>query len=104
MSFLEGREGERNGLILWREIKEQGYSGSERTVYRYLETLKQAEVKAPANLHRLQHFCATTAIWLFVRDPNSLDEIEQDAEQVFRNTARTGGNTQPVEEKLSGFV
>ncbi len=72
------QDGERNGLVLWREIKEQGYSGSERTVYRYLETLKQAEVKAPANLHRLQHFCATTAIWLFVRDPNSLDEIEQE--------------------------
>jgi predicted transcriptional regulator len=24
--------GERNGLALWREIKEQGYSGSDRTV------------------------------------------------------------------------
>ncbi len=37
--------GERNGLALWRAIKEQGYTGSERTVYRYLETLKQAEGK-----------------------------------------------------------
>jgi hypothetical protein len=34
--------GERNGLALWREIRQQGYSGSERSVYRYLETLKQA--------------------------------------------------------------
>jgi len=37
---------ERNGLAIYREIKEQGYTGSERTVYRYLEPLKQAEVKA----------------------------------------------------------
>ncbi len=70
--------GERNGLVLWREIKEQGYSGSDRTVYRYLETLKQAEVKATASLPRLQKFSARTAAWLFVRDPDSLDEIERE--------------------------
>jgi transposase len=38
----------------------------------------QAEVKPTANLHRLQKFSATTAVWLFVRDPNSLDEIERE--------------------------
>jgi transposase len=52
--------------------------GETRTVYRYLETLKQAEVKPPVNLHRLQKFSATTALWLFVRDPNTLDEIERE--------------------------
>ena len=65
-------------MTLWREIKEQGYSGSDRTVYRYLETLKQAEVKATASLPRLQKFSASTAVWLFVRDPDSLDEIERE--------------------------
>ncbi len=72
------RSGERNGLSLWRDIKQQGYSGSERTVYRYLETLKQAEVKTSPNLHRLQKFSAKTAIWLFVREPKTLDEIDQE--------------------------
>lgn len=72
------QDGEHNGLTLWREIKEQGYSGSERTVYRYLETLKQAEVKASANLHRLHKFSANTAVWLFVRDAKTLDEVERD--------------------------
>src|SRR5258708_15615043 len=33
--------GERNGLALWREIKDQGYMGSARSIYPYLETLKQ---------------------------------------------------------------
>jgi transposase len=69
---------ERNGLTLWKEIKEQGYSGTYRSVYRYLETLKQAEVKASANPYRLQKFSATTAVWLFVRDPTTLDEIERE--------------------------
>jgi transposase len=72
------QEGERNGLALGREIREQGYTGSERTVYRYLETLKQAEVKTSVNLHRLQKFSANTAVWLFVRDPKTLDDIEQE--------------------------
>jgi transposase len=45
--------GERNGLTLWREIKEQGSTGSERTVYRSLETLKQAEVKASVDPQRI---------------------------------------------------
>ncbi len=72
------KAGERNGLALWREIKEQGYTGTGRTVYRYLETLKQAEVKVPANPQRLQKFSANTAVWLFVRDPESLDEVERE--------------------------
>lgn len=70
--------GERNGLSLWHEIKEEGYTGSSRMVYRYLETLKQAEVKTSANLHRLRKFSANTAVWLFVRDPKTLDEIERE--------------------------
>src|SRR5215469_13106478 len=64
-------------MTLRRELMEQGYIGSERTVYRYLEVLKQAEVKA-AHLHRLQTHSANTAVWLFVRDPKKLDEIERE--------------------------
>lgn len=37
------QDGERTGIHLFREIREQGYTGSERSVYRYLKTLK-AEV------------------------------------------------------------
>jgi transposase len=72
------QEGERNGLTLWHEIQKQGYTGSERTVYRHLETLKQANVQASLNLDRLHKFTASTAVWLFVRDPKSLDEVEQE--------------------------
>ncbi len=30
------QDGEHNGLVLWREIKSQGYTGTERSIYRYL--------------------------------------------------------------------
>ena len=83
------QEGERNGATLRREIMQQGYSGSERTVYRYLETLKQAEVRTTANLHRLQQFTANTAIWLFVRDPKTLDESEQEDLATFCRVSTT---------------
>ncbi len=81
--------GERNGLTLWKEIKQQGYSGTERTVYRHLETLKQAEVKTSTNLHRLQKFSANTAVWLFVRDLKTLDDIERDDLAAFCQASTT---------------
>jgi transposase len=72
------QEGQRNGLALWREIKAQGYTGTERSVYRYLETLKHAEVRASVHPERIQHYSAQTAIWLFVRDPKKLSESERE--------------------------
>jgi transposase len=83
------QDGERNGMTLRREIMEPGYSGSERTVSRYLETLKRAEVKTSANLHRMQKFSATTAVWLFVRDPKTLDEIEREDLAAFCQASTT---------------
>jgi transposase len=72
------REGERNGLALWREIKALGYTGSDRSVYRHLATLKRVEVKASVNVERIQKFSTNTAIWLFMRHPKKLDEIERE--------------------------
>jgi transposase len=71
------QEGERHGPTLWREIKEMGYMGTLRSVYSHLETLKQVEVRVEG-LHRLQKFSANTAVWLFVRNPKKLNEIEQE--------------------------
>ena len=70
--------GERNGLALWRAIKEQGYTGSPRSVYTHLETLKQAEVKAAANPQRIQKYSPNAAVWLFLKDRQDLDEVEQE--------------------------
>ena len=37
------QEGEHNGMELWREIVSLGYTGSERTVYRHIETRHSGE-------------------------------------------------------------
>lgn len=72
------QDGEHNGLVLWREIKDQGYTGTDRSVYRYLKTLKQAEVRTSGDPARIQKYSVQAAIWLFVRAPKKLDEIERE--------------------------
>jgi len=83
------KEGERRGIMLYREIKEQGYTGSVPTVYRYVDVLKQAEVETSANLHRLHTFSANAAVWLFVRDPKTLDDIEREDLAAFCQVSST---------------
>jgi transposase len=59
------KEGEHKGITLYREIEAQGYTGSERSVYRYLATLKRAEIQAPVNVERIKKYTPNTAVWLF---------------------------------------
>ena len=98
------QEGERNGLVLWREIQKQGYTGSERTVYRHIETLKQASVRASLNLNRLHTFTASTAVWLFVRDPKSLDEVEQEDLATFCQASPTLKRTYDLVQEFMRMV
>ena len=72
------KEGAQKGITLYREIKAQGYTGSERSVYRYLATLKLAEIQAPLNVERIKKYTPNTAVWLFMRDPKTLNKIEQE--------------------------
>jgi transposase len=87
-SYVEERfrQGCRNGQELWREITAQGYKGSCRTVYRFLEALREntSSMKGKANRSQLvpessvQHFSAQEAVWLFVRDSSDLEKKEQE--------------------------
>jgi uncharacterized protein YdgA (DUF945 family) len=43
-----------------------------------LKRVTQASVQASLNPDRLQKCTASTAVWLFVLDPKSLDEVEQE--------------------------
>src|SRR5947209_8894250 len=61
------KEGEHKAITLYREIKAQGYTGSERSVYRYLATLKQAEIHVSVNIERMKKYTPNTAVWLGCR-------------------------------------
>lgn len=86
----------RNGPRLWEELAAQGYSGSERSVYRYLQTLRTGfvptfpeeaspsppalETPAPQAPHpaRLDAFTLTQVKWFLGLDPAELEEPEHD--------------------------
>jgi transposase len=78
------QQGCRSGVQVWREIAAQGYPGSQRMVYRFLETLKTTEMVTSAGTHRLPHYASHTAVWLFMRHPDKLDEVEQEDLAAFR--------------------
>ena len=78
--LMRWKQGCKNGLQLYREIKEKGYTGTERQVYRFLTPLRKQlplvqSVEAPQT--PVQDFSAHEAVWLFVRHPDDLDETEQ---------------------------
>jgi transposase len=75
------KEGCHNGLRLWQEIQEQGYTGTQKMVYRFLVPLRRNQriiQKADVPHAPLQDFSAKDGVWLFARDPASLDEKEQE--------------------------
>jgi transposase len=84
--------GNRNGLQLYRELRAQGYRGSSKAMYRYLERLRTPQRHSlasspPSELQRrksvlaspvpLENFSAQRATWLFVCHPEKLDETQQ---------------------------
>jgi excisionase family DNA binding protein len=79
--------GERNGTQIWHEIAAQGYPGSQRMVYRFLKTLKTQEMGATAPVHRLPHYSSTAVVSLFMRRPDTLEEIEREHLAAFRLAA-----------------
>ena len=53
-------------------------------VYRFLETLKTTEVVTSAGTPRLPQYTSTAAVWLFMRRPEHLDEIQREDLSAFR--------------------
>ena len=81
-------EGCRNGLQLWREIRERGYTGASRPVSRWAQERRTEPAPATPRRHVPADDGATTTssaarrpavlqlAWLLVRDPGGLDDAE----------------------------
>ncbi len=73
------KQGERNGLQLHREIAAQGYKGSARMIYRYLDALQQQRANPDdIALAPFPQLTSRDAAWLFLRAPADLKKAEQD--------------------------
>jgi transposase len=78
MRYLRERweAGERNGTVLWQALKDQGYTGSMRTVYRHVEKLREQFVSLPPS--PLDGATPAKVIgWILAR-PETLDQQMQD--------------------------
>jgi transposase len=87
-------QGCRNGLQLWRQLQAQGYKGSSRTVYRFLDQLKESsapigERSSTAPDSPALQWTAKQAVWWFIRDLSDLKEKEQQALVALRQASPT---------------
>src|SRR5450755_3241170 len=113
-SYVEERirQGCRNGQELWREITAQGYKGSCRTVYRFLESrqVNASSIQGKAQLSptiaesRVQHFSAQEAVWLFVRDPGDLKEKEQEELTAIRQASPTADTVYTLAQQFMRMI
>jgi transposase len=71
------QEGYRKGSVLCRELKAQGYRGSERAVYRYLTYLQTQLSQEDWTQAMLPALSRKRVTWLLVKSPSDLDEQEQ---------------------------
>lgn len=87
------QEGQRNGLRIFQELQVQGYKGSSRTVYRFLAALKSRRPD-PGDVPEwpLQDFTAREAVWLFIRDPDDLDDTEREELAAIRQASETAAS------------
>jgi transposase len=85
-------EGCRNALLLWREIRAQGYTGTSRQVSRWAEDRRERDPAAPriGRPRMVPHPLADEPVgrparrpsvphlaWLLVRDPGGLDDDDR---------------------------
>jgi transposase len=94
-------EGNRNGLQLYRELASRGYRGSPKAMYNYLATLRTPQSEAPQSVPLkpqrrksvpslpapLENFSAQRATWLFVCQPEKLDQIQQEELMLIRQAS-----------------
>lgn len=64
-------------VTLWHEIRDQGYRGSSRMVYRFVETLAQEAAHPPLD-HPLETVSARQVTWWLLREPEALTPQDQD--------------------------
>lgn len=83
------QEGSRKGVGLYREIKEQGYRGSERAVYRYLSFLRASSSPSKGRKAAFPSLSAKQMTWLLVKNPSELDEQEREDLALLRQASST---------------
>ena len=102
-------QGCRKGAQLEREVRTQGYKGSGRALYRYLETLEPTRVSdgkrgspsTDSQPNPLLALSANHATWLFFRRPEDLNVEEQ---ETLRQVRQAGAELEITYQLVEGFL
>lgn len=85
------KEGCRNGMQLWRELRERGYPGSRKRVAQWVQQRREEPAastpnrylsrpgKSPGRSGASRGSSPRQQVWLLLRDPEDLSDDEQDA-------------------------
>jgi len=95
------QEGNRKGAQLYRDLRVQGYKGSAKAMYTYLATLRPAGARLSTSIPSipqrrksitsepapLENFSAQRATWLFVCQPEKLNQRQQEELTLIRQAS-----------------
>ncbi|MGF7213217.1 transposase [Skermanella aerolata] len=70
-------EGCHNGVRLWRELRERGFTGGASTVRDWLRRLRAATPQSAGSMPAWKTPSGRRAAWLVVADADEIDEMEQ---------------------------
>jgi transposase len=98
------QEGCRKGSVLCRELKAQGYRGSERALYRYLTFFQEQALSEEVPTVGLPLLSSKKTTWLLVKEASKLDEEEQEALTTLRQTSPTADRVYPLVQDFGHMV
>ena len=117
-SYLRRRwaEGCRNGLQLWRALRECGYTGASRPVSRWAQERRTAPTPSTPHRHLPADNGATTSTpaarrpavptlaWLLVRDPGGLDDAELRLLDRLRAACAPAATAYPLLQQIARMI
>lgn len=98
------QEGCRKGSVLCRELKAQGYRGSERAVYRYLTFFQEQALSEEVPTVGLPLLSSKKTTLLLVKEASKLDEEEHEALTTLRQTSPTADRVYPLVQDFGHMV
>ncbi len=98
------QEGCQKGSVLCRELKAQGYRGSERAVYRYLTFLQSQSSLQEKSTVVIPVLSSKRTTWLLVKEPCDLDEEEQDHLSLLRQGSPTADTVYQLVQEFGQMV
>ena len=109
-------EGCRNGLQLWRELRERGYTGASRPVSRWAQERRTEPAPSTPRRHLPADDGATTTpsaarrpavpqlAWLLVRDPGGLDDAELRLLDRLREACAPAATAYPLLQEIARMI